>query len=609
MKGVVKLKKGIKTVEIVRNIKVHDSAVNVEDKIKNITLKTKEQALKQYGQSDSITPEQYASDRAADVVRSGSENAVYSTERIIKKGVKKTSEKRAENRANNGNECFDEANKSVGEPIAKTTVDEPRKQENKTLDKKHKLYKPDKNKPDIKQNKQSNPKQRNSEGKTVGSGEKKTHERKQATPKIRSKQGIKSVRNNEKNIKTIDSTQKRIKQSARGSANSKRNIKTTECSAKNIARTTQKNASSAKKSAEVAAKTVKRTQETAKVTAKATVKTVKSAAKATIAAVKATAAVVKELEAVIVTGGWIAVLVIILICLVAAIGGTCFGIFLSNDKTTGSQMTMTSAMSQLTSEYYANLTALKSGFTYDTFEVQSPTGDISINWKDVLAIYAVKTTTSADDAAEVVTIDEKKLEILRTTINDMNTMVGAVTPRVVAETTVTTDAEGNSVKITSYVTKRVLTVVITHLTAQQAAEKYRFTDEQKKQLAELTSSGYDSLWAELLKGSGQIILTDSTWISTGQLSWPLENSNYITSPFGTRADPFTGEIKTHGGIDIAAAEGTPIIAAANGTVTLAGWGDSYGYHVKIAHDSAIPHSTLTARLSLFRQVKRCRRGR
>ena len=62
----------------------------------------------------------------------------------------------------------------------------------------------------------------------------------------------------------------------------------------------------------------------------------------------------------------------------------------------------------------------------------------------------------------------------------------------------------------------------------------------------------------------------------------------ITSQFGYRTDPFTGEISYHSGTDIAAPYGTPVLAAAGGTVTVANatdpWGGSYGYYVKIQHD-------------------------
>lgn len=81
--------------------------------------------------------------------------------------------------------------------------------------------------------------------------------------------------------------------------------------------------------------------------------------KAIAEAAKATAVAAKELGAIIAAGGVPAVVVIIIICLLTAIGGTCFGIFLSNDKTTGSKMTMTQAISQLTTDYYTDLEAFK----------------------------------------------------------------------------------------------------------------------------------------------------------------------------------------------------------------------------------------------------------
>lgn len=65
--------------------------------------------------------------------------------------------------------------------------------------------------------------------------------------------------------------------------------------------------------------------------------------------------------------------------------------------------------------------------------------------------------------------------------------------------------------------------------------------------------------------------------------------------FGTRVDPISGEIKTHGGTDIAAPLGTPILAVADGVVVTATWHNSYGYYVKIKHDDT--YSTLYAHCS------------
>jgi murein DD-endopeptidase MepM/ murein hydrolase activator NlpD len=56
--------------------------------------------------------------------------------------------------------------------------------------------------------------------------------------------------------------------------------------------------------------------------------------------------------------------------------------------------------------------------------------------------------------------------------------------------------------------------------------------------------------------------------------WPVQGP--ITSPFGYRLDPVTHQYALHTGIDIGAGYGTPIRAAAAGTVVLAGWVEGYG---------------------------------
>jgi murein DD-endopeptidase MepM/ murein hydrolase activator NlpD len=63
---------------------------------------------------------------------------------------------------------------------------------------------------------------------------------------------------------------------------------------------------------------------------------------------------------------------------------------------------------------------------------------------------------------------------------------------------------------------------------------------------------------------------------------PVE-SGYISSGFGSRVDPFTGSEEPHEGLDLAAAPGTPVLAAATGIVSYADHGGSYGMLVEITH--------------------------
>ena len=104
------------------------------------------------------------------------------------------------------------------------------------------------------------------------------------------------------------------------------------------------------------------------------------------------------------------------------------------------------------------------------------------------------------------------------------------------------------------------------------------------------------MFIAMLMGGGE---QETTWEGTGIFEWPLPGDFSITSPFGYRTDPITGEASFHDGVDISAPEGTAILAAADGVVVTANrtdsWGGSYGYYVKIRHDET--YETLYAHCS------------
>ena len=395
-------------------------------------------------------------------------------------------------------------------------------------------------------------------------------------PKQRGQQTITHAGTRVNEFRSTASTSHKAKEVQRGT---KQTIKTADKTVKNAERT----AKATKKAAETTAKAAKRSEEAARRTAKAAIHAAKVAVKAAIEGIKAAIAAGKELIAAIGAGGPVVLVIIIVICLIAAVGGTCFGIFLSNDKTTGTNITMPEAISQLTAEHYSDLTELKSKYTYDTMEVEGG-ASMAINWKDVLAVYAVKTTTSTENAYEVVTMDDVKMNLLRDVISDMNKFVCVVVPTVVSETVTETDENGNTVTTTKYVTKNILKVTVIRLSVDQIIEQYHFNEEQKKQLTELMSSDYDDLWQNIIGTTGDVLITNSTYIPTDIFAWPLQDNGNITSGYGYRHDPKTGEWKLHGGTDIAAPTGTPILASADGVVIAAQWHNSYGYYVKIQHN-------------------------
>lgn len=80
-----------------------------------------------------------------------------------------------------------------------------------------------------------------------------------------------------------------------------------------------------------------------------------------------------------------------------------------------------------------------------------------------------------------------------------------------------------------------------------------------------------------------------------QMLFPLIAPSIISSIFGSRVHPVTGQVRFHQGTDLAAPEGTPVVASFSGRVEIAGWLGGYGLIVVISHGDT--HETRYAHLS------------
>ena len=75
--------------------------------------------------------------------------------------------------------------------------------------------------------------------------------------------------------------------------------------------------------------------------------------------------------------------------------------------------------------------------------------------------------------------------------------------------------------------------------------------------------------------------------SGGAFVWPCPSSTRVTSDYGTRVSPTSGASSNHKGIDIGAAGGADIVAAADGTVKAATYSSAAGNYVMIDHGGGL----------------------
>ena len=297
-----------------------------------------------------------------------------------------------------------------------------------------------------------------------------------------------------------------------------------------------------------------------------------------------------SLVAAIAAGISVALSIIIVISLVAFVSGSAYGIFFAADAPNAASVTVREAVETLTEEYRDRLEEISDTLQHDRQDITANDDVYFIRWQDVLAVFS-SYVSGNEQGAPVAALTEEQVDKLREIMWAMN----AVDYSTRAETAVIETTDKNGKVTTTEITETVLVIELTHKTPDEMAADYYFTTRQNTYLQLLQDPQYEELWAELLggfaQGGGEVMSPDSTRTPTGNLQWPLPVAGTITSQFGHRVDPLTGGVSSHTGTDIACAEGTPILAAADGTVTVANsldsWGGSYGYYIQIDHGGGL----------------------
>lgn len=263
--------------------------------------------------------------------------------------------------------------------------------------------------------------------------------------------------------------------------------KTTAKTAQKGVKTAQRTAKAATKTAKVTVKAAQRAAQAAKAAAKATVKFVKVAAKAIVAAVKATVAAIKGIVAAIAAGGWVAVVIILVIVIIGGlIAGIC-AIFTPNDEGGYSVSYM---MSVCENEAIISEREIIANTPHDYLEI---TGS-EPSMKDIVAVYAVKTNTSGDD---FVTAGEENQEEFRTVFYTMYSVRYYTTQRQETIKKQYTDANGNPYYVEETVMRTVLHIERSTMPASAAADHFSFKKKQREHLDTLLSQDFDEMWAVL----------------------------------------------------------------------------------------------------------------
>ena len=216
-----------------------------------------------------------------------------------------------------------------------------------------------------------------------------------------------------------------------------------------------------------------------------------------VSSVKAALDGAKALVAAVMAGGWVAMLVVVVICVIGMMVGSAYGIFFSGEDT-GSGETMQTVVREINEEYTARLDEIRASCAYDALEMS---GSRAV-WPEVLAVYAVKTTTDSDDPQEVATITDEKKELLRELFWQMNEISSHTAVVTEWELIETDDGNGNIVEERVEVTKTRLYISVSHKTAEEMAAQLNFDEDQQEQLRELLVPENASLWSAVLYGIG-----------------------------------------------------------------------------------------------------------
>ncbi|MFR2928876.1 MAG: NlpC/P60 family protein [Oscillospiraceae bacterium] len=211
------------------------------------------------------------------------------------------------------------------------------------------------------------------------------------------------------------------------------------------------------------------------------IKTAKVAKEAGKKVLRAIAAAAEKLVAAIGAGGAAAVSVVVVILLVGMLFASPLGILFAGEDT-GTEIKIPDAVATLNGEFTDEIYRIMEDHPYDELDMQEGMEAAMLqNWRNVLAVYAVKVSTDEEHGLDVMTMDEEKLQLLREFFFDANKLKYELTTRTVDGEQITTLHISAQIK-----------------DAMQMADEYGFTAQQREMLEELLKPDYDDIFLSLI---------------------------------------------------------------------------------------------------------------
>ena len=211
------------------------------------------------------------------------------------------------------------------------------------------------------------------------------------------------------------------------------------------------------------------------------IKTAKAAKEAGKKVLRAIVAAAEKLVAAIGAGGAAAVSVVVVILLVGMLFASPLGILFAGEGT-GTEIKIPDAVATLNGEFTDEIYRIMEDHPYDELDMQEGMEAAMLqNWRNVLAVYAVKVSTDEEHGLDVITMDEEKLQLLREIFFDANKLEYELTTRTVDGEQITTLHISAQIK-----------------DAMQMADEYSFTAQQREMLEELLKPDYDDIFLSLI---------------------------------------------------------------------------------------------------------------